>query len=121
MSRTKVYKVWANIIQGKNHVKRWETFDKFHEDVGDPPTEDGFVFARLDSKKKHGPSNFEWRTKKEHADAESDRRTRKVDGKTYQEWAEETGIPIETLKKRVRRGWKPERLSADVQKKKVKE
>ena len=106
LSRSKVYKVWANIVQSENHVKAWRTFAKFHSDVGDPPSEN-CIFARLDTKRQHGPNNFEWRERDAHAKMESDRRTRKIAGKTYEQWSEKTGVPVDTIKRRIRRGWDP--------------
>ena len=48
-----------------------------------------------------------WLTRDEYATKEGDRRRKKIKGKSFEEWSKETGVPIDTIRRRIRRGWSP--------------
>lgn len=75
--KTPAYKAWSHIKHGALNPKSkdyipgiemhdpWKTdFERFHEDVGDPPAK-GMAFTRLDKSKGFFPDNCAWLTKSE--------------------------------------------------------
>jgi hypothetical protein len=106
MSGTRIYKIWANMVMAKTAAYEWKNFVAFYKDVGDPPEGD-YLFSRPDVSRKHGPDNFAWVTRSEYVQKEGERRKRRIDGKTLGEWSDEIGIPIDTIRRRIRRGWDP--------------
>lgn len=120
MSETRVYAIWLGMrnrcnlpsvdaykhygARGITYCDRWDSFENFYADMGEPP-EKG-TLERNDNDGNYDPENCRWATQKEQS-----RNTRKsiyaeMDGirKTVIEWAEESGINYTTLRKRLRSG-----------------
>lgn len=127
MTKTKVYGAWRAMRQrclspssvsypnyggrGIKICRRWEKFENFYADMGDPPSPK----HSLDRKKTNGnytPSNCRWATKKEQ---DTNRRSNvrfKHKGKmmTVSELTELSGLKYGTLYRRlVLSGWTVER------------
>jgi hypothetical protein len=126
MSETHIYKVWAAMrtrcgVEGSqswHHYgargitvdPRWETFENFYADMGDPPP--GHSLERRDNDRGYSPENCYWATHTQQM--RNNRRSRYVayDGETLTvaEWAERLGMNYSTLYNRLfRAGWDTER------------
>ena len=85
--------------------ERWQLFENFYEDMGDPPK--GMTLERVDNDKGYSPENCVW------ADHETQmRNTRKtrnitINGETkcVAEWAEKLGVNPNTIYGRLYAGW----------------
>jgi hypothetical protein len=81
-TRSRAYIAWVNMRKrcgsavnnndfawyggrGITVCKRWQTFEKFYADMGDPP--DGMSLDRINSKKGYSPANCRWATAQEQA------------------------------------------------------
>lgn len=118
---TPTYSSWINMRQRCNNpndrsypnyggrgisiCRRWESFVKFLEDMGERPI--GYSLERIDVNKNYCKSNCRWATTKEQI-----RNTRVNRKLTYggriqclAAWAEEYGLLAVTLAKRLRDGW----------------
>ena len=121
LSRTKIYAVWDSMHQrctnqnrsdfksyggrGISVCKRWGSFELFLEDMGLPPK--GMTLERKNINGDYEPLNCCWETTKRQS-----RNTTKTifitangETKSLPDWAEDLGIPYETLSARLRRGW----------------
>jgi len=83
---------------------RWESFEKFLEDMGECPT--GMTLERIDNDLDYGPSNCRWATMKEQA---KNRRTNvfiEHDGRRMilNDWAKELGMHPSSITLRMRKG-----------------
>lgn len=125
MSRTRVYIQWSSMKQrvtnekaAKRHIyagleydPSWETFEKFYEDMGDPPTS-RHTLDRIDGTKGYSKGNCRWATYREQNLNTSRNHYLEWNGKrqTITEWAEELKIPRNTLFARVMTyGWDAEK------------
>lgn len=88
---------------------RWMVFENFLADMGERP--DGMEIDRIDNDGNYEPGNCRWVTS-----AENKRNTRRNvwithDGRTMclEDWSTETGLPKETLRSRILRGWDAEK------------
>lgn len=81
----------------------WQVFEKFYEDMGDPP--DGYTLERIDNDQGYSLSNCRWATYKEQSRNKSTTRRLTAFGKTQPliDWAEETGISSTVILDRIRR------------------
>lgn len=77
LSKTRIYKIWAGMIQRCTNTKRtahkyyggrgiqvcdrWREFANFFEDMGEPPS-DKYSLERANNDKGYGPENCEWAT-----------------------------------------------------------
>lgn len=96
--------------KGINVCERWrESFENFLHDMG--PRPDGLTIERKDWKKSYTPDNCKWATVKEQARNRRSNRKLTLNGVTRLliEWAEETGIPMKYIHKRLDRGWSIQR------------
>lgn len=127
MTNSPEYRVWSHII-GRCHnpsdaayadyggrgiavCERWRaSFESFYEDMGPRPSSMHSIERRNNSGH-YSKENCRWATRREQM-----RNTRRnvlvtFDGRTQcvAAWAEETGIPSDTLRARLRLGWSAER------------
>lgn len=121
MEGTKTYNAWASMKsrcnnqknkffshyggRGITYCKEWEKFEQFLSDMGEAP--EGMSLDRINNELGYGPSNCRWTTPKEQR-----RNTRATTflefrglSKVPTEWAEELGIPVETIRSRIKLGW----------------
>lgn len=93
--KTKVYRAWSHIIHGtlnsrsRDYIpnvticERWKNFLEFRKDVSEP-TEQNFIFSRLDRNKGFLPENCAWLSKRDFSKIVADFGKRQgCDGKTY--------------------------------------
>jgi hypothetical protein len=118
--RSKAYVCWMNMkgrcnnpgrADAKNYIgrgisydSRWESFELFLADMGEPPP--GMTLDRLNNDLGYSKANCAWRT---HAAQNLNKRNcvrYELNGKsmTLAEWARETGIGRVTMLKRIQRG-----------------
>lgn len=120
------YMAWSGIIQrctndkspnyhnyGGRGIKvcdRWLTFENFLADMGRRPP--GTTIDRKNNDGNYEPGNCRWATQKEQC--RNNRRNRRItfDGETLTiiEWSERTGLPFNLIRKRLHRGWPPEKI-----------
>lgn len=123
MTGTRVYRIWAGVVQrctnpnadewrlyGGKGVKlhpRWREFGAFYEDMGDPPA--GHSIERKNSAGDYEPSNCVWATATQQARNTTRNRLVTYNNKTLcvAEWAQLRGIPRKTLTMRLNYGWSP--------------
>jgi len=122
MSQTSAYYRWYNMInrctkpeiesyknyggRGIKVCSRWRSFEKFHSDMGDPPTSD-HTLERIDNDKDYFPENCRWATRKEQARNRRTNRTITLGSQTkcLSDWSEDLGVSLSTIEKRINRGW----------------
>ncbi len=120
MSDTRIYHIWRqmryrcsspNAPEYKNYGgrgitvhERWQSFECFYDDMGDPPTEK-HTLERVDNSKGYGPDNCKWATYKEQLNnrRDSNRVTAFGRTQTMTQWAEEFHLPVTTLRNRINR------------------
>ncbi len=119
---TQIYSTWTAMRQRCNNLKhpeyknygkrgivvckRWEKFENFLEDMGEPPT-DKHSIDRIDNDGNYCKSNCRWATLKQQQRNKRNNLFITYDGKTQclAAWAEEFDIKYGTLESRLRRGW----------------
>src|SRR5258707_9500376 len=124
-TKSRVYQIWLGMKRrcvnqkrddyrhyggrGIKVCKRWQKFENFYEDMGDPP--DGYSIERKNNNKGYNKENCKWATWSEQR-----RNTRLttwliIDNQkmNLQDAAEYLGIKHNTLWNRLKRGWSPER------------
>ena len=133
MRRTRVYKIWTGMKERCQRLKsaayenyggrgikvcaRWQEFEAFYDDMGDPPSEQ-HTLDRKDNDGDYEPGNCRWATEIEQHNNRSDNRMLTFQGKTQSmmDWVRETGLPKSTIQKRLKRGWSVQKtLSEPVQ------
>lgn len=120
--RSKTYRSWESMLErcyskssssykhygekGVSVCDRWNPregggFNNFLEDMGERPERK--TLERIDVNKNYCPENCKWATMKEQASNKRNTVMLTFNGKTQSitAWAEETGIPYATLKKRI--------------------
>lgn len=114
LSKLREYAIWNGIKQrchnanfsayekyggrGITMCDEWrESFEAFYRDVGPRPSPQHSV-ERDDNHRGYEPGNCRWATLAEQAD--NKRRTIRIDGKTLNQIAAETGIPVTTIRGR---------------------
>lgn len=123
--QTRAYSIWQNMkarCSNPNNPKyeyygakgiavcsRWEDFDKFFEDMGEPSSQ--FTLERIDSTKGYSLNNCKWASRLEQQQNISSNHNISYKGKTLciAAWSRELKIIETTLRNRIRRGWPVER------------
>lgn len=82
---------------------RWDDFSNFVADMGRRPSP-SHTLDRIDGSKGYGPNNCRWATKREQA---QNRRTNVFPGTSVELAATEAGVPVDTVRSRLRRGHTP--------------
>lgn len=99
--------------RGITVCERWNTFENFLADVGRRPSALHSI-DRIDNNRGYEPGNARWATRLEQAANKTQRQSAQLlshNGRTQNivEWSQETRIPENTLRARIRRGWDPQR------------
>lgn len=96
--------------RGITVCERWQRFENFWADMGEPPA--GHSLERIDNDGPYSPENCRWASQKEQCRNTSRRHHIVYQGLrlTVAEWAERQGIPRKTLSYRLNTcGWDVER------------
>lgn len=95
------YRKWYG-PKGIKVCKRWQLFENFYEDMGDPPS--GTTLDRIRSNEGYHPGNCRWATQKQQQRNRTNNALIEFRGETrpMAEWAEIVGIPNATLWARLR-------------------
>lgn len=92
--------------RGITFCKRWESYENFLADMGEPPTPEHSI-DRIDNDGNYEPGNCRWATNQEQA--RNRRSTHLYDyggrSKTLGAWAAQYGIPEGVLLHRLQRNW----------------
>jgi len=117
-SKTKVYRVWADMLQrcqnpkscnykfyGARGIKvcdRWQDFENFLADMGERPTEHHSI-ERIEVNGNYEPGNCRWATRKEQYRNRRNNRLITFQGKTLTlgDWAAEIGLSSNSLSSRI--------------------
>lgn len=131
-SGTKAYRTWNHMMsrctnprvnnyadyggRGIKVCERWQKFENFLEDMGEPPPRASI--DRVDNDGNYEPGNCEWRTPREQS---SNRRnnilvTHAGTSLILSEWARVTGISYAVLLWRFKRNWPTDRLFSQARK-----
>jgi hypothetical protein len=93
--------------RGINYDDRWEFFEGFYADMGDPPT-DAHTLERRDNNLGYSKENCCWATRSEQNLNRRNNRLLELGGisKPLTVWARERGISPSTVRSRIfRHGW----------------
>lgn len=92
--------------RGIKVCERWLTYENFYADMA-PTYRRGLTLDRIDVDGDYGPGNCRWATWTVQARNKRNARMVTRDGRTMcvADWAGELGIPVDTVYRRVRRGW----------------
>lgn len=121
-SRTSLYARWKAMIyrcsdpddpafpnyggRGITVCEPWLTsFEIFAQDMGEPPP--GMSLERIDNDKGYDPENCRWATRHEQASNTRHNRWLTYQGETHtlQEWADISGIKLDTIRRRLKLAW----------------
>lgn len=126
MYGTRVYEVWNGMLDrcnNKNHkhyasyggrgikvCDRWQTFDNFMADMGEPPA-DLTIDRWPNNDGNYDPGNCRWATNEMQQNNKRNNRFVEIGGarQTIAQWARQTGLPPDKIGRRLDRGWSPER------------
>lgn len=94
--------------RGLTICERWNLFENFREDMGPAPL--GHTLNRIDNDGPYSPGNCEWATIKNQNRNRVDNHVLEFNGQSHcvAAWAEILGVPRESLKNRLSRGWSVE-------------
>lgn len=113
--RTKAYAVWISMrkrcrdkkdqwygSQGVTVCKRWNQFENFLTDMGEPPTAKHQI-DRIYCSKGYSKSNCRWATPSENALNRKTTRWITFNGerRSLSQWSDHTGIKLRTIKARI--------------------
>lgn len=124
MSGTRIYLVWCAMRnrcerpevksypryggRGIKVCKRWQKFENFFADMGEPPQ--GMSIERKKNDRDYGPGNCVWATKAQQSRNKRNNVMITAEGKTQclTDWAREKGVSHAAIVYRLRVGWTPE-------------
>lgn len=123
LRKTRVYRSWANMKdrcsnpnstffehyggRGIKVCERWEKFENFLADMGEPPT-DKHTIDRIDNNGNYEPENCQWILMKEQSRNRRSNRRFTINGETkiLKDWAKEFHIDYKIVHDRINRyGW----------------
>lgn len=102
---------WENYGgRGIRVCERWRTYRNFYDDMA-PTYRRGLTLDRIDVNGDYEPENCRWATTALQARNRRNNRMVTHDGRTLclTDWAEELGIPVDTVYRRMNRGWSVEK------------
>lgn len=118
--RTKEYRAWCSMrrrcfnqntrdfslygARGITVCGRWDSYESFLADMGRAPSP-SHSLDRIDPDGNYEPGNVRWATPTEQARNTRVRRVVRVDGLRLTDAAEQAGVSVSTMWKRLRRGW----------------
>jgi hypothetical protein len=96
--------------RGITVCERWEKFENFYADVGEPPAD--MTLERIDNDKGYAPDNVRWASRWEQA---QNRRTNTLlthagQTLTLAEWGRVTGLGKAAVTRRFNKGWPAKRI-----------
>lgn len=121
MSRSKVFAVWASMLQRcrdskckafKNYggrgimvCEKWQTFEGFFEEMGEPGKNQSI--DRIDVNGNYSKENCRWTDRKTQSRNRRSNRTITFNGKTacISEWSENLGLSKTLIRTRLNLGW----------------
>lgn len=121
LARTPEHNTWVNMRQRclnpkvKGYAKygakgitvdpRWDSFENFIADMGKKPTP-LHSLDRINPLKGYGPDNCRWATMKQQQNNRTNNLAITYNGETLTmpDWSKRFGIPIETMRQRLKRG-----------------
>lgn len=91
---------------GRGIEFRFNSFDEFFAEIGRRPSSEHSI-DRINNDGHYEPGNVRWATLSEQARNKRDRFKLTIDGVTRLgiEWAESTGIDLDVMRHRLKRGW----------------
>ena len=128
-TRTKIYGIWRAMMQrcydNNSHAyaryggrgiavcDKWKSFDGFYADMGDKP--DGMSLERIDNNGGYTPENVVWASQKTQSNNRRSNVILEYMGRkqTMQQWADESGLKIQTIWARLNRGWSVDRAISE--------
>lgn len=121
MTKTRTWKSWDSMLQrcenqtapdfpryggrGIKVVPEWHEFERFFADMGERP--EGKTLERNDVDGPYGPKNCQWATASAQQRNKRNAILLTVNGETksVHVWAQETGMSVDLLKWRIKKGW----------------
>ena len=125
-SRTPTFAIWCGMLarcsnpnvivygryggRGIKVCERWHDFSAFIADMGERPSLDHSL-DRIDNAGNYEPGNVRWATTWQQASNKRNTLMISAFGRTLHlaEWSRQVGITSQTIHKRLKRGWPPER------------
>ena len=91
--------------KGITVCERWSLFDNFIEDMGERPS--GMTLERIDGNTGYSKENCKWASIRDQMNNRSNTRLMNVKGNIFplSIFSEKLNIPLETLRRRINRGW----------------
>ena len=126
MTNTRLHRVWRSLRERCNNPRsrdypkyggrgikvcnRWNDFENFAADMGERPS-DRLSIDRINNHGHYEPGNCRWATTKQQLRNTRQNRLLTFCGETRPliEWSEITGVAVERLRSRIKRGWPVER------------
>lgn len=124
-SRSKAYPIWKSMRvrctlktrpeypryggKGITVCDRWNSFENFLNDMGEPPP--GASLDRINNEQGYSPDNCRWASNREQCRNRRSNVQVTYKGKTkiLIEWCEELGLPYTRTRRRLAKGWSPEK------------